>query len=65
MKIITSFYYRFVYRKLMTLSHKYNWHHTRTSYPERDTLVSCAWCGLSKVMNLPGVVLNQLRREER
>ena len=43
-------YYRFIYRRLMRLAHRFNWHHTRTCYPDGDTLVVCDWCGLSKVM---------------
>lgn len=39
-------YYRFIYRHLMRLSHRFNWHHTRTIYPEGDTLVVCDWCGI-------------------
>ena len=39
-------YYRFIYRHLMRLAHRFNWHHTRTIYPEGDTLLVCDWCGL-------------------
>lgn len=34
----------------MRLAHRFNWHHTRTSYPDGDTYVRCDWCGLGKVM---------------
>ena len=47
-------YYRFVYRRLMVLAHRFNWHHTRTCYPDGDTLVRCDWCGLSSVMQRRG-----------
>lgn len=44
-------YYRFIYRWLMRLAHRYNWHHTRTCFPEGDTLVICDWCGLRQITN--------------
>lgn len=34
---IMSIYHRFIYRHLMRLSHRFNWHHTRTCYPDGDT----------------------------
>lgn len=37
------------YGALMRLAHRFNWHHTRTIYPDGDTLVRCDWCGLSQV----------------
>jgi len=42
--------YGTLYRWLMKLAHRYNWHHTRTYYQDGDTFVRCDWCGLSKVM---------------
>jgi len=39
-------YYQFIYRRLMKLVHRFNWHHTRTIHPEGDTLLVCDWCGL-------------------
>lgn len=43
------FYYGFIYRHLMKLSHRFNWHHTTTYYPEGDTLVVCNWCGIRAI----------------
>ena len=43
-------YYRFIYGRLMKLAHRFNWHHTTTTYPEGDTLVRCQWCGLASVI---------------
>ncbi len=43
------FYYRFIYRRLMKLAHRYGWHHTRRCYPDGDTLLICDWCGLRYV----------------
>lgn len=42
-------YYKFIYRRLMKLAHRFDWHHTRTCYPDGDTLKVCDWCGLSCV----------------
>lgn len=53
--MIKSLYYRFLYRRIMKLAHKYGWHHMRTSYildettNTIDTLVRCEWCGLSTI----------------
>lgn len=44
-------YYLFIYRRLMMLAHRFNWHHTRTCFPDGDTLVVCDWCGLRQVVN--------------
>ena len=53
--MINHLYYRFLYRHIMKLAHKYGWHHMRTSYVEDpsnntiSTLVRCEWCGLSTI----------------
>jgi hypothetical protein len=39
-------YHRFIYRHLMRLSHKFNWHHMPPCYPEGDTMLHCSWCGI-------------------
>lgn len=41
--------YGFFYRNLMKLAHRFNWHHTRTCYPDGDTMLVCDWCGLRYV----------------
>lgn len=35
-----------IYRAVMKLSHRFNWHHTRTLRPEGDVVLYCSWCGL-------------------
>lgn len=45
-----SFYRRFIYRRLMQLAHRYNWHHITISYPEGDTKRTCQWCGMTEVL---------------
>ena len=43
-----------LYGPFMRLMHRFNWHHTKTYYPDGDTLVRCEWCGLSSVMRRKG-----------
>lgn len=40
-----SLYYYFLYRPLMRLAHRYNWHYAPPIYPEGDTQLWCKWCG--------------------
>lgn len=51
-----SLYYRFLYRHLMRLAHRFNWHHTRTIYPDGDTMLICDWCGMRDVIRRRGQV---------
>lgn len=37
---------RYLYRPVMRFSHRYNWHYMPLSYPERDTIAWCHWCGI-------------------
>ena len=46
-------YYRFVYRHLMRLAHRFNWHHMAVSYPENDKMLWCHWCGARYVIKGP------------
>lgn len=40
----------FLYRNLMKLTHKYNWHYMRPLYPDGDTMLRCDWCGISVIV---------------
>ena len=42
-------YYRFIYRRLMRVCHKFGWHKMREVYPDGDTMLICDWCGLRVV----------------
>ena len=46
--------YSWLYRGTMKASHRFNWHHTRTLYPEGDTMLVCDWCGLRYVSHRAG-----------
>lgn len=41
--------YGTLYGALMRFSHRFNWHHTRTCYPDGDTMLVCDWCGMRYV----------------
>ena len=34
-----------LYRPLMKIAHKLNWHYAPPCYPNGDTLLWCRWCG--------------------
>lgn len=38
-----------IYRVIMKIAHRYNWHYAPPIYPEGDTLLWCKWCGLRYV----------------
>jgi hypothetical protein len=35
-----------LYRFIMRLAHRYNWHYAPPIYPDGDTQLWCTWCGL-------------------
>lgn len=43
-------FYRTLYRPLMRLAHRYNWHYAPPIYPDLDTMLWCHWCGLRYVV---------------
>jgi hypothetical protein len=55
-------YYRFIYRPLMRLAHRYNWHHTKTIHPGGDTMLVCDWCGLRYLKAIRGRVGDVIHR---
>ncbi len=42
------------YRVTMRVAHRYNWHYAPPSYPERDTLLWCHWCGFRQITKRGG-----------
>lgn len=44
-------FYRFLYRPLMRLAHRHDWHYAPPIYPEGDTMLWCKWCGFRQVIN--------------
>lgn len=45
-----SWCYGFLYRVVMKLAHRYNWHYAPPCYPDGDTMLRCSWCGFSQVV---------------
>lgn len=39
-----------LYRLIMRIAHKYNWHYAPPIYPEGDTMLWCKWCGFRQVI---------------
>lgn len=39
-----------LYRVLMRLAHRFNWHYAPPIYPEGDTQLWCKWCGLRQTI---------------
>lgn len=39
-----------LYRPLMRLAHRFNWHYAPPCYPDGDTMLWCHWCGFRQVV---------------
>ena len=39
-----------VYRTVMRIAHRFNWHYAPPIYPEGDTMLWCKWCGFRQVI---------------
>lgn len=40
----------FIYRLIMRIAHKYNWHYAPPCYPDGDTQLWCRWCGFRQTI---------------
>jgi hypothetical protein len=40
----------FIYRTIMKIAHKYNWHYAPPVYPDGDKMLWCQWCGFRAVV---------------
>ena len=40
-----------LYRLIMRIAHKYNWHYAPPIYPEGDVQLWCKWCGFRQSMS--------------
>lgn len=45
-------YYRFAYRPMMRLTHRFNWHYAPPIYPDGDTQLWCKWCGFRETVRM-------------
>jgi len=39
-----------IYRTIMRVSHRFNWHYAPPIYPEGDTQLWCKWCGFRQTI---------------
>lgn len=39
-----------LYRLVMRLAHRYNWHYAPPIYPDGDTQLWCTWCGFRQTI---------------
>jgi hypothetical protein len=39
-----------LYRLVMKVAHKYNWHYAPPVYPDGDKMLWCQWCGFRQVI---------------
>ena len=39
-----------LYRVIMRIAHKYNWHYAPPIYPEGNTQLWCKWCGFRETI---------------
>ncbi len=47
--MLAALFRRTLYRPLMKLAHRYNWHYAPPCYPDGDTMLWCHWCGMKYV----------------
>lgn len=40
-----------MYRLVMRIAHKYNWHYAPPIYPDEDTQLWCKWCGFRETIS--------------
>lgn len=43
-----------LYRLVMRVAHRFNWHYAPPCYPDGDTMLWCQWCGLRQVVKRRG-----------
>jgi len=45
-----------IYRIIMRMAHKYNWHYAPPIYPDGDTQLWCQWCGFRETVKKGKIV---------
>lgn len=43
-------FYGYLYRTVMRLAHRFNWHYAPPIYPDGDTQLWCKWCGFRETI---------------
>jgi hypothetical protein len=41
---------KLIYRLVMRIAHKFNWHYAPPIHPEGDTQLWCKWCGFRQTI---------------
>lgn len=54
MRLCNLPFYGIVYRTVMRVAHRFNWHYAPPSYPDGDTMLWCHWCGFRDVVKRAG-----------
>jgi hypothetical protein len=55
-----------LYRLIMKVAHKFNWHYAPPIYPEGDTQLWCTWCGFRQTIKRAGESsLSKLEKESK
>lgn len=54
MKLYNLPFYGVIYRAVMKLAHRFNWHYAPPIYPDGDTMLWCKWCGFRDVIKRRG-----------
>ena len=52
----TIFYRIGLYRLVMRVTHRFNWHYMPPCHPDGDTMIVCHWCGARYVTKRAGDV---------
>lgn len=45
----------FIYRTVMKIAHKFNWHYAPPIYPEGKKMLWCHWCGFRSFIDGDGL----------
>ena len=50
----------YLYRAVMKVAHRFNWHYAPPIYPENDVQLWCKWCGFRQTIHkgeplVPGI----------
>ena len=56
-----------IYRIIMKIAHKYNWHYAPPIYPDGDTQLWCKWCGFRQTIRRRGDkdVVFKIKKEKK
>lgn len=51
-----------LYRLIMKVAHKYNWHYAPPIYPEGDMQLWCKWCGFRETYKKDSMMFNSFNK---